>query len=51
MPFVKRIYAVKVCEYYENYDRTHRPTKKGPLSNRGDVISGVDFEYLKRAVL
>lgn len=49
-PFVKKGFnAVRVCEYYENYDRTHRPAEKGPLSNRGDVISGVDFEYLKKS--
>ncbi len=40
--------AVRLCEYYENYDRTHQ--KVGLRDNKyyGDTPEGVDFEYVRK---
>lgn len=40
--------AVRLCEYYENYDRTHQKTEVRDGRQFGDVIEGVDFEYLRK---
>ncbi|MHC1778639.1 MAG: M20/M25/M40 family metallo-hydrolase [Bacteroidales bacterium] len=48
-PFSKNGFtAVRLCEYYENYDRTHQ--KVGIRDNRfyGDTPEGVDFEYVRK---
>jgi len=48
-PFSKNGYtAVRLCEFYENYDRTHQ--KVGTRENRyyGDTPEGVDFEYVRK---
>ena len=48
-PFCKEGFtAVRVCEYYENYDRTHKITETINGKEFGDVIKGVDFEYLRK---
>lgn len=48
-PFCKTGFtAVRVCEYYENYDRTHAITQTIDGREFGDVIKGVDFEYLRK---
>ncbi len=48
-PFCKEGFtAVRVCEYYENYDRTHAITQTIDGREFGDVIKGVDFEYLRK---
>lgn len=38
--------AVRMTEYYENYDRTHQIVREEDGIAYGDVISGVDIEYL-----
>lgn len=38
--------AVRICEYYENYHRTHQKVGTVNGIEFGDVIAGVDFEYL-----
>jgi hypothetical protein len=40
--------AVRICEFYENYDRTHQKTEIRDGKQYGDVIEGVDFEYLRK---
>lgn len=48
-PFCKQGFtAVRVCEYYENYDRTHKITETINGRDYGDVITGVDLEYLRK---
>lgn len=48
-PFCKQGFtAVRVCEFYENYDRTHAITQTINGREYGDVIKGVDFEYLRK---
>ncbi len=48
-PFCKQGFtAVRICEYYENYDRTHAITQTINGKEFGDVIKGVDFEYLRK---
>ncbi len=48
-PFCKLGFtAVRICEYYENYDRTHKITETIKGKEYGDVIEGVDFEYLRK---
>lgn len=48
-PFCKQGFtAVRVCEYYENYDRTHKITETINGKEFGDVIKGVDLEYLRK---
>lgn len=48
-PFCKEGFtAVRVCEYYENYHRTHAITQTINGKEFGDVIKGVDFEYLRK---
>ncbi len=40
--------SVRICEYYENYDRTHQ--RVGIRDNKyyGDTPDGVDFEYVRK---
>ncbi len=40
--------AVRICEYYENYDRTHKKVELIDGIQYGDIIEGVDFEYLRK---
>ncbi len=40
--------AVRICEYYENYHRTHQLVAFRNGIQYGDVIEGVDFEYLRK---
>ncbi len=40
--------AVRVCEFYENYDRTHQKTEIRNGKQYGDIPEGVDFEYLRK---
>jgi hypothetical protein len=40
--------AVRICEYYENYDRTHKITETIDGKEYGDVLKGVDTEYLRK---
>jgi len=40
--------AVRICEYYENYDRTHRITEVKDGKEYGDVLKGVDIDYLAK---
>jgi hypothetical protein len=40
--------SVRICEYYENYDRTHKVTETVNGRNFGDVITGVDTDYLRK---
>ncbi len=48
-PFCKEGFtAVRVCEYYENYNRTHAVTQTIDGKDFGDVVKGVDFEYLRK---
>lgn len=40
--------SVRLCEYYENYNRTHQiPQTKNGIEY-GDLINGVDIEYVKK---
>ncbi len=40
--------SIRLCEYYENYDRTHQIPGIRDGKEYGDVISGVDFEYVRK---
>ena len=40
--------AVRVCEYHENYDRTHQQVNVKNGISYGDMPSGVDFEYVRK---
>lgn len=40
--------AVRMCEYYENYDRTHQVVREENGIKYGDVPSGVCFPYVMR---
>jgi hypothetical protein len=40
--------SVRLCEYYENYDRTHQIPGIRDGKEYGDLISGVDIEYVKK---
>ncbi len=40
--------AVRLCEYYENYDRTHQIVEIKDGKPTGDVKSGVDLEYVRK---
>ncbi len=48
-PFSKRGFtSVRICEFYENYDRTHQPIVFKNGIQYGDLIDGVDFEYVRK---
>ena len=48
-PFSKRGFtSVRICEYYENYNRTHQPIIFKNGIQYGDLIEGVDFEYVRK---
>ena len=48
-PFMKLGYAaIRLCEYYENYDRTHQVVREENGNKYGDVLSGVNFVYVAR---
>jgi hypothetical protein len=40
--------SIRLCEYYENYDRTHQIPETREGKEYGDLISGVDFEYVRK---
>ncbi len=46
-PFLKNGYpAIRMCEYYENYDRTHQVVREENGIKYGDVPAGVCVPYL-----
>lgn len=48
-PFCKEGFtAVRLCEYHENYDRTHQNISVINGKELGDVQKGVDFEYVRK---
>lgn len=48
-PFMNLGYsAIRMCEYYENYDRTHQVVREENGIKYGDVPSGVNFTYVMR---
>lgn len=48
-PFMKLGYsAIRMCEYYENYDRTHQVIREENGIKYGDVPSGVNYKYVAR---
>ena len=48
-PFCKEGFtAVRICEYHENYDRTHQPVTIKNGIELGDMPNGVDFEYVRK---
>lgn len=40
--------AVRICEFNENYDRTHKDIEDKDGIAYGDMPSGVDFEYVRK---
>ena len=40
--------AVRICEFNENYDRTHKDVEVKDGIAYGDMPSGVDFEYVRK---
>ena len=48
-PFCKEGFtAVRICEFNENYDRTHKDVEEKDGIAYGDMPSGVDFEYVRK---
>lgn len=48
-PFSKEgITAVRICEYFENYDRTHQRVEVVNGKQLGDLPDGVDIEYVRK---
>ncbi|PKP00533.1 MAG: peptidase M28 [Bacteroidetes bacterium HGW-Bacteroidetes-8] len=48
-PFSRKGFtAIRLCEYYENYDRTHQKVGIREGKSYGDILEGVDFEYLRK---
>lgn len=48
-PFTKEGFtAVRLCEYHENYDRTHQVVEVVDGLEMGDVKKGVDLEYVRK---
>ncbi len=48
-PFLMAGYpAVRISEYYENYDRTHQLVRSENGIAYGDMPSGVDVEYVRK---
>jgi hypothetical protein len=48
-PFLREGYpAVRISEYYENYDRTHQLVRNENGISYGDMPSGVDLEYVRK---
>lgn len=48
-PFLRKGFrAVRMTEYYENYDRTHQVVREEDGIKYGDVISGVCIPYVAR---
>lgn len=46
-PFLQKGYpAIRMCEYYENYDRTHQVVREENGIKYGDVPAGVCVPYL-----
>ena len=48
-PFNKEGFpSVRLCEYYENYNRTHQIPETKDGIEYGDLIKGVDIEYVRK---
>jgi len=48
-PFLKAGYtAVRICEFHENYDRTHQLVREENGVLYGDLPAGVDYEYVRK---
>lgn len=48
-PFSRKGFtAIRICEYYENYDRTHQKVGIRDGKSYGDIFESVDFEYLRK---
>lgn len=48
-PFLQEGYpAIRISEYYENYDRTHQVVREENGIKYGDLLADVDVEYVKR---
>lgn len=48
-PFCKEGFsAVRLCEYHENYDRTHQIVSTINGKEFGDTQKGVDYEYVRK---
>jgi hypothetical protein len=48
-PFSKRGFtAVRICEFNENYDRTHKDPGIENGVQMGDLPEGVDYEYVRK---
>ncbi len=48
-PFSKRGFtAVRICEFNENYDRTHKDPVVENGVQLGDLPEGVDYEYVRK---
>lgn len=48
-PFAREGFtAVRLCEYHENYDRTHQVVEVANGVEMGDVKKGVDLEYVRK---
>ena len=48
-PFCKQGFtAVRICEYNENYDRTHKTPRVENGVQLGDLPEYVDFEYVRK---
>ena len=48
-PFAREGFtAVRLCEYHENYDRTHQVVEVVNGAEMGDMKKGVDLEYVRK---
>ncbi|MFO7574566.1 MAG: M20/M25/M40 family metallo-hydrolase [Bacteroidales bacterium] len=48
-PFAQQGFtAVRICEYNENYDRTHQVVRVVDGIQYGDLPEGVDYEYVRK---
>lgn len=48
-PFAREGFtSVRLCEYHENYDRTHQVVELVNGAEMGDVKKGVDLEYVRK---
>lgn len=48
-PFLQAGYpAIRISEYYENYDRTHQVVRQENGIKYGDVLEYVDLDYVRR---
>jgi hypothetical protein len=48
-PFAQQGFtAVRICEFNENYDRTHQVVRVADGIQYGDLPEGVDYEYVRK---